>query len=186
VIIYRNARINHVLSQCRQADLESQLRAKARAAESAEQTAKEAAAAKAELTTENQTLLAQLQTKSEALELATLKTAEQAQAQEGQADEERQKLQQEIATLRAESGNKARQAQTESEKARHLAEQLEAAKKCTLSLRVAWALKLCFDGWLTKLGLLFLACSPLRCADPVGGADGEGLVARTAGGGPHR
>lgn len=168
--------------------MESQLRAKARAAESAEQTAKEAAAAKAELTAENQTLLAQLQTKSEALELATLKTAEQAQAQEGQADEERQKLQQEIATLRAESGNKARQAQAESEKARHLAEQLEAAKKCTLSHSRCVGLhsSFAFDGWLTKLGLLFLAYSPLRCADPVGGADGEGLVARPAGGGPHR
>ncbi len=49
MIIHRKARINQILSLfCRQADLESQLRAKARAAESAEQTAKEAAAASEE------------------------------------------------------------------------------------------------------------------------------------------
>jgi hypothetical protein len=64
------------------ADLESQLRAKARAAEAAEQAAKEAATTKAELATENQSLLAQLQARSEELELSSLKTAEQAQAQE--------------------------------------------------------------------------------------------------------
>lgn len=72
--------------------------------------------------------MAQLQAKTEELELASVKSS-QAQAEEGQKDEERQKLQQEIATLRAESGNKARQAQAESDKARQLAEQTEAAKK---------------------------------------------------------